>query len=270
MIAVDYCTMRQCRMNLEQGRGQARPLIGITCAHDQSQRLFVRQEYVDAVLQAGGIPLLLPALDPSALDEDVDQQLASVDGVIFSGGNDYDATQFGEARHPSSVLMSQRREAYDVRMFARVRQRALPCLCICAGAQLAAVHFGARIIQDIASTFVHPRQHRRPFKQPAHVLSLEAGTQLRALFRCRYPLVNSVHHQSINPRHLPQGMRISAYADDGIVEAFELEPGSTLDNGAWFCAVQWHPEHLCDDEDQLNLFRTLIQHAAAAEVARLL
>ncbi len=234
-----------------------KPIIGISCARPEQGGMYLRDEYAHAISQAGGIPYLIPHL----ADQYIHDQLVALDGIIFSGGNDYDAGLFNQAMHPLSNAMDKQREHHDFQLFAASREQKLPILCICAGAQLAAIHFGASIIQDINDYRPYAHQHKRRFKEHAHVLEIQKGTMLRTMFKTVHPIVNSVHHQAIDDRTLPEGIRIAARSDDGIIEAFEIEPGSVNDNGAWFMAVQWHPEHLSSDSDQRNIFKHLVSAA---------
>lgn len=237
--------------------------IGISCARQPDGGVFLRDEYARAVAQAGGIPLLLPQLD----DHYIGDQLSAIDGIIFSGGPDYDAGLFAQANHPAVNRMDEIRERHDRRLFAVAREWQLPILAVCAGCQLAAIHFGAAIIQDIPDLVRNARQHKAGFDDMAHALHIHPDSQLRRLMRVRHPHVNSAHHQSVDPESLPEGLLISASSDDGVVEAFEIIPGSALDNGAWFLATQWHPEHLIHDPDNLALFRQLVQQAVPADRA---
>lgn len=236
-----------------------KPVIGISCARNDQGASFLRSEYALAVSRSGGIPYLLPQLP----EEHVNDQLSILDGIIFSGGNDYNAGLYNQARHHSVNPMDEYREQHDLKLFALSRQRRLPMLCICAGAQLAAIHFGASIIQDIQDYCPRAHQHIRSFYAHAHVLELDSQSHLRQLWKTRFPIVNSVHHQAVSEWNFPAELRIAARSDDGIVEAFEIRDGSSIDNGSWFCAVQWHPEHLIADSDQLALFKELVASSAS-------
>ena len=64
------------------------------------------------------------------------------------------------------------------------------------------------------------------------------------------------HHQSID--RLGAGLRVVGRADDGIVEAVELEDDNPL-----VLAVQWHPEDTsADDPSQQHLFDALVRAAS--------
>ncbi len=65
--------------------------------------------------------------------------------------------------------------------------------------------------------------------------------------------VNSIHHQGI--RTPASNVLVTAYAPDGIIEAFELP------DHPFGLAVQWHPECLPDDPAMQRLFRGFVQAA---------
>ena len=63
-----------------------RPMIGISGSHNVADRqLFVRENYMQSVLRAGGIPVLLPEIED---EETATQILAHLDGLLLAGGGD--------------------------------------------------------------------------------------------------------------------------------------------------------------------------------------
>ncbi len=63
-------------------------------------------------------------------------------------------------------------------------------------------------------------------------------------------MVNSLHHQAC--RQVADGLRVTAYAPDRLVEAIEL-PGHPF-----ALAVQWHPEALPDVPEMRALFEAFV------------
>jgi len=238
-----------------------RPRIGITCDYQaDGERCVARHPYATAVLRAGGAPLILPQIDAEHLDD----QLAVLDGVIFTGGDDYHPRHFNQEPHESLKLLHPIRERYDLLLIARVRQLALPTLCICGGMQLAAIHFGAQLIQDLPSQQPGPIDHREPdFGKLVHPIHVAPDSQCSSLLGEGPFDANSQHHQAVDEQTLPAGLMTSARAPDGVIEALELVPDGPLDNGGWFLAVQWHPEWLHEQPPHDRLFSGLV--AACAE-----
>ncbi|MGL5753226.1 MAG: gamma-glutamyl-gamma-aminobutyrate hydrolase family protein, partial [Paraclostridium sp.] len=65
-------------------------------------------------------------------------------------------------------------------------------------------------------------------------------------------LVNTYHHQSV--KDLGQGLEVSAYSNDGIIEAIEKKDASFV------VGVQWHPEMMAEyNGNMLNIFKYFIK-----------
>ena len=72
---------------------------------------------------------------------------------------------------------------------------------------------------------------------------MEEGTRLSKLLGSGVCMTNSMHHQSV--KELGKGLRASAYANDGIIEAIEDQEGLIV-------GVQWHPESLLESAPAMN------------------
>ena len=69
------------------------PLIGVTMwALAPKDLQYVRNVYLDAIVMAGGQPVLLPMTNRP---EFIRQNLDMCDGILFSGGADLDAATYG-------------------------------------------------------------------------------------------------------------------------------------------------------------------------------
>jgi len=204
------------------------------------------------------MPFLLPPVD----DEYVAEQLNGIDGLIFSGGKDYHPRHYNQEPHTSFAPVHDRRERYDLLLFTHARQLGLPSLGICGGMQLAAIHFGASIIQDLPSQRPGDIEHKietRSIETLVHQIHVAPDSQLAELVGEASFGGNSSHHQAVDEQGLPEGLIICARASDGVAEAIELTPYGPLDNGAWFLAVQWHPEWLCELSSHQRLFSALVE-----------
>lgn len=107
-----------------------KPLIGITCSEGDS-RLFINRQYAAAVVEAGGLPLLLPGL--AGIEAELVKRL---DGILFSGGDDVDPFFFGEEPHPGTGDISPERDAFEIALARLALAAGLPILGICRGIQI--------------------------------------------------------------------------------------------------------------------------------------
>jgi len=222
--------------------GRRRPSIGINCDYDgERPRVFLRIGYIDAVRDAGGLPLLLP---PNGRAGEIDEFLDRVDGLLFSGGDDYAPRRYGATRiHPEVKLVHPRRERFDIALARRAIRRGLPILGICGGAQLLAIAAGGTLRQHLAH---HPPRGAK------HAIEIEPAARLAAIAGRTRAQVNTFHHQAI--RRAGDGLAIVARAGDGVVEAIEANEGFRI-------GVQWHPEIDAASRLSRAIFAALVEEA---------
>lgn len=216
-----------------------RPVIGITLDSEDSGGYSplpwyaLRQNYVDSIAAAGGLPLLLPH-QPELAEDYLDR----IDGVLLTGGAfDVDPALFGAAtRHPT-VVVKQRRTAFEVALLRGALARDLPILGICGGEQLLNVVLGGSLIQHIPAEVPDCLAHEQPNprSEPGHHVSLIPGSRLHGICGAERIAVNSAHHQAI--KAAAPGVVVAAMAPDGVIEGIEVPHRR-------FClGVQWHPEY---------------------------
>lgn len=232
------------------------PIIGITLDREEPGGyskfpwLALRENYAQAVAAAGGLPVLLPPLAAS-----VAAYLDLIDGLIVSGGAfDVDPTLFGAAERHATVTTKDARTAFELGITRGAVARRIPLLGICGGQQLLHVALGGTLIQHIPDEVPAALAHEQPNprNEPGHTVRILRGTKLHAIVGADQLAVNSAHHQAA--RDVPLALRISAIADDGVIEAIET-PGQP------FCiGVQWHPEFELSPGDR-KLFEALIDAA---------
>ena len=199
------------------------------------ERVAVNTAYVRALAASGLVPLLVPPLvDPDAACGALDR----VQGLVLTGGEDVAPARYGALSHPKLGETDPARDAVELALIAGAGQRRLPILAICRGLQILNVALGGTLYQDLGSERAGPIDHADP--RSRHGVQVEPGTLLHDTLGTHETSVNSRHHQAI--RDLAPGLRASAWAADGVVEA--VEPGDR--GGPWTLAVQWHPE---DDAD---------------------
>lgn len=204
--------------------------------------------YVNAVHEAGAIPLLCPSLNDEAAVNDI---LKSVHGALFIGGADYPPSLYNEGKHPFTNLLSSLRSASDVLLCRSALRLNLPILGICAGCQLLNIVSGGKLVQHINDIDHHP-------ETGTHNVILSDYGILHEIYDGSTSIeVNTFHHQAIDSEHLGQGFRVTAKAPDGTVEAIELD-----DPEKFVLGVQWHPERFESFSDRNKLFSAFISAAS--------
>lgn len=216
----------------------------------------IPRAYLDAVLRAGGLPVLLPACLPGA---ELPGLLRACEGVLLSGGGDLHPARYGEPERPEIHSIDPERDAFELALIPLALQEDKPLLAICRGAQVLNAAMGGTLWWDIPSQLPEAGKHDwypdYPRDLQAHTVRIEAGTLLARILGAQPARVNSLHHQAV--RNLGAGLCVCARAEDGVIEAIELpERGFAL-------GVQWHPECLPEDERMRGLFRAFV--AAAGE-----
>lgn len=201
--------------------------------------------YADAVTAAGAIALLLPpavaeAADTSASTDTaaaVDVAAAAVldglHGLILSGGADVDPDRYGAPRDAHTGPARADRDGWELALGRAALDRDLPVLAICRGMQVLNVLLGGDLVQHLPDAVGHDDHQPAVGEHGRHPVRIAAGTALaRAIGeRC---LVATYHHQAIN--RPGRGLAVTAWAEDGTVEAVEVE------SATWAVGVQWHPE----------------------------
>ncbi len=213
-------------------------------------RSYVNTDYVRSVIKNGGVPMIIPF----HTDEEVTkQQMSLCDGLLLSGGQDVSPMHYGQ--EPSQRLGDTfpERDRYEYSLISEAMQANKPILGICRGLQIINTYFKGTLYQDLSyiggEVYKHS-QGKNP-KLATHHAYLEEHTKLYNIFGCDQIMVNSFHHQAIH--ELGEGLKISARARDGVIEAIEKEDYPFL------LAVQWHPEMLHESCEEMNkIFRAHI------------
>ena len=230
-----------------------RPIIGVTLDSEQPGGYSkypwyaVRQNYADAIVAAGGLPVALPHHADLA-----GQYLDMIDGLVVTGGAfDVDPSLYGEDARHATVTLKENRTAAEMALTMGALERNLPVLGICGGQQLLAVALGGSLIQHIPDSVENALQHEQvnPRHEPGHAIAVTPGTLLHGIVGVVEMNVNSAHHQAVRspgPRAV-----VNAVAPDGVIEGVEAASYR-------FClGVQWHPEFFIDPGDR-RIFDALI------------
>jgi putative glutamine amidotransferase len=227
-----------------------KPVIGIT-SYAQEIRYGVWEEeaalvplsYVKAIEHAGGRPFVVPPVEDA-----VEETLAVLDGVVFSGGGDLDPALYGADAHPATDEPHRRRDGAELELMRAALERDLPILAVCRGSQLLNVAHGGDLVQHLPEQVGHDRHRHTPGRFGDHDVRLEPASRVGRLLGEHAP-VKSHHHQGYG--RIGDGLRAAAWADDGTVEALE-DPARRFAVG-----VLWHPE----EGEDFALFRALVEEA---------
>lgn len=210
-------------------------------------------EYIWAVAENGGIPVLLPSLGR----KEAEPSLKGLDGLILTGGGDLDPVLFGEEPLEGVGPVDRGRNEYEIHLVKRVLEKGLPILGICLGIQVINVAMGGTLYQDIYSQKVTSMQHFQKdiFSFASHEIFLERDSILRSWAGRARVRVNSYHHQAV--KKVGGSLRVTARTRDGVIEALE-GTGSSFVLG-----VQFHPERMFrQDPFCRKIFRNFIHGAA--------
>jgi putative glutamine amidotransferase len=236
-----------------------KPTIGITTAPRTVEDRWLEaldRGNVDAVVQAGGLPVMLPVVEPS----DAAALLDHLDGLLLTGGVDVDPSAYGQQRIEAVTTTDPTRDAHELALTRGAFERHLPILGMCRGAQLLNVAAGGTLIQDIATQTPIEHLQRPRFAEVVHEVRVDPSSCLATIVGTEPIAVNTMHHQAVAAPG--GGLRAVAWAEDGLIEAVEAVDGSPV------LGVQWHPELLLGLPAHDALFRWLVEVAAAARPAQ--
>lgn len=266
------------------GVGSWKPRIGITWGKATANYMPKLLLYADCVRAAGGEPVAILPLqrvaDAVAYVSKNDTSLYQLhagegaspvdfDGLVMAGGPDVAPIHYHEEPTTDTLVIDEARDAIEVPLLHRALKMGVPVFGICRGFQLVNVVLGGRLIQDIPSQLEGAVPHGQGVM---HELTIAPGSRLHALAGSDRVVVNSWHHQGLTAGPLlAPGLIPTAFAPDGLVEAFEPEPGRLP---GYLLAVQWHPERPSADDGEAarSLTRALFADfmAACTERARML
>jgi putative glutamine amidotransferase len=245
----------------------SRPRIGVpwrTAAEEVANQRAKINNYLEAVERAGGEAVLL-SLTSGA--DSLKREAENLDAFVLTGSPaDIDPAHFGAKRHRAAADADHARERTDFTLLEHALAAGKPVLAICYGIQSLNVFLGGSLIQDIptelGTKICHsPEEDELPdgteTPDAMHGTRLDPGRVLTLSGEAQAE-VNSWHHQSV--LEPGRGLRITARAPDGVIEAVELTGSSN-----WVVGVQWHPERMRADALAQSLFREFV---TAARMAR--
>ncbi len=209
-----------------------KPLIGFACSYDEAKkRIFINENYFEAVLKSGGLPVALPYAADAVCAAEI---VTALDGIVFAGGVDIDPAFYGAEKSEKCGEICASRdlsESFYVRAALTAAEGLeLPIFGICRGIQALNVFTGGSLLQDISSEMALSVPHGGS----RHEISVLPGSVLHGIVKSEKITVNSHHHQAV--KHTSDIAFPTAFAPDGVIEAMELKGRSNA------LAVQFHPE----------------------------
>ena len=239
------------------------PVIGIT-GNYEDLTCKIGRGYYQSVVEAGGVPVIIP---PVADRHVIINTLQRIDGLILSGGGDYNPLWAGEEPSPLLHGINQERDNAELLITRLAYNRQIPILGICRGIQTLAMALGGKVAQDLSEVRGHGGTEVREIKhsqdadrsEPTHSVTIEDDSILSGIYKSYSSklkvessklLVNSFHHQAVSDPGAK--FRVVATASDGIIEAMESSEYKPI------LGVQWHPECM---ESGLPLFQWLVKEA---------
>ncbi len=263
--------------------GKRKPVIGITSNYNDGEATMARV-YYQQVVDAGGAPVLIP---PVADKDVIINTLDHIDGLLLSGGADFNPLWTGEEPAPQLHRINATRDLPELLITRLAYNRQIPILGICRGMQTLAVALGGKVMQDIAAGMAQPvaeepadkKKQKRSAVEPAaeklplikhsqdgdrdlltHSVQIEKDSVLYRIYKTERIFVNSFHHQAVS--ETGTRFRVTGKAPDGVIEAMESSEFKSV------IGVQWHPE--CLEEEGRKLFSWLVAQASNFKLAKAL
>lgn len=230
-----------------------RPLIGIS-ANTADIDLTLRRVYCDQIVHAGGVPVVLPPVDDA---EVLINMLEGIDGLVLTGGADYNPLWYGEQPEKELHTINSTRDLPELLLTRLAFNRQIPILGICRGVQTMTIALGGNLVQDLKTPLKHSQD--APRSEATHSVTITEGSTLYSLYG-QETFVNSFHHQAV--KDCGSHLHVVATAPDGVIEAVESTEQKAL------MGVQWHPEWM--DDEGLKLFEWLTQRSREFKAAKAL
>lgn len=240
------------------------PLIGLSIVRFTGQDGMVRDgllpSYANAVIQAGGVPVMIPL---GVVDNDDESLLRTIyerlDGILLPGGGDVHPEEYGEALDEHIHFINRLRDKVELMLARWAYEDDRPLLGICRGHQVMNVALGGTLIHDIPTglngkALVHDEPDGKTRDRLLHSVEIKENTRLAEILGTSQIRVNSLHHQAV--RDLAPALAATAVADDGVIEAVEVP------DAYFYMGVQWHPEELLRMPEMHRIFTRFIEACA--------
>lgn len=216
------------------------------------KRAYVNDDYVKAVISAGGVPFIIPFCEDKSI---VEMSVEHIDGLILSGGHDVFPLNYNEEPHGKLGEVFPQRDEFDFTLLAAAKKKSIPVLGICRGFQIINVAHGGTLYQDLSCREENTSKHFQGHSPSlaTHSVKIDKESNLGSILGTDLR-INSFHHQTI--KEVAPSFKAVAHAADGVVEAIESNTGEHI------FGTQWHPEMMVATESSmLNIFKYIIELA---------
>lgn len=210
-----------------------KPIIGFLTLQStlkETSYHILKDDYASAIIQAGGIPLLI-----SAEKKLLGESLSCIDGILIEGGPDVYPHFYNEEIHQKTKFVKERDE-FEIPLIQEAYKKNIPIFAICRGIQVLNVALGGTLWQDIPSQYKKPLNHNCKLEPISHSILIYESSILYKIFCKKIVKVNSSHHQAV--KDIAPHLVVSAKSTDGVIEAIEGNKKKFV------LGIQWHPERL--------------------------
>lgn len=226
-----------------------KPVIGLTGNYGELA-CKLNEGYYKSIWRAGGVPVIIP---PIADTDVLINTLEHIDGLLLTGGADFNPLYAGEEPSPRLGGINAERDLPELLIAQLAYNRQIPMLGICRGIQTLAMALGGKVQQDISDVAQIRHSQDADRSEPTHSVTIEPDSTLFYIYNKEKLFVNSFHHQAVcDPG---ERFRVTARSADGIIEAIESREYKSI------IGVQWHPECM-SAEDGAPIFTWFVQQAA--------
>ena len=226
-----------------------KPVIGLTGNYGELA-CKLNEGYYKSIWRAGGVPVIIP---PIADTDVLINTLEHIDGLLLTGGADFNPLYAGEEPSPSLGGINAERDLPELLITQLAYNRQIPMLGICRGIQTLAMALGGKVQQDISDVAQIRHSQDAERSEPTHSVTIEPASTLFNIYNREKLFVNSFHHQAVSDSG--ERFRVTTRSADGIVEAIESREYKSI------LGVQWHPECM-SAEDGSPIFSWLVRQAA--------
>jgi putative glutamine amidotransferase len=196
----------------------------------------VYEPYLQAVQQAGGVPLIIPIFEDSG---DLSRLYEAIDGLLLAGGGDIHPTFYRERPDVKLDNLNINRDKVELTLASWAVLDQKPLLGICRGMQIINVSLGGSLHQELHDVYETKINHNQSDAEKdlnylVHHLMLRDDCRLSGILNKAKNPVNSIHRQAI--KDMASTLTPVGWADDGVIEAIE----SSTDH--YIVGIQSHPE----------------------------
>jgi putative glutamine amidotransferase len=239
-----------------------KPIIALTPRAIEIKKnvyIYNFDSYFEAIIKAGGIPLLIN----SKILDNIDDYLDIFDGLVITGGEDINPSYYQQEPDVNYIPTFDYIDENEIKVIKKFYESKKPILGICRGIQALNIIFGGNLHQDITKDLnISAKCHIQDFDKilepeektiPLHNVKFKKGNFMYDIYGDSYG-VNSFHHQALNK--VAKNFEVIGYSDDNIIEAIIDKTQKNV------FAVQWHPERMINHDKHLNLFKYFVKECS--------